>query len=96
MSVAPKFFGSWKGMVLKAIAVDGARSWGEIQRATGLESEDLNQTLYELFQVDVLSKRGEGYWIDDYDLYTAYLEYYSQLRDYSASGETLCVMRWGL
>jgi phosphatidylserine/phosphatidylglycerophosphate/cardiolipin synthase-like enzyme len=88
LSVAPKYFGSWKGMVLKAIAVDGARFWGQIQRATGLEPEELNQALSELFQVDVLSKREDGYWIDDYDLYTAYVEYYSQLQDPSAPGET--------
>ncbi len=53
-----------------------------------MESEELNLALYELFQVDVLSKRGEGYWIDDYEIYTAYVEYYSQPQDPSVSGGT--------
>ena len=88
MAAAPRYFGSWKGLVLKAIAVDGARFWGEIQMTTGLEPEELNLALYELFQVDVLSKREDVYWIEDYELYTAYVEYYSQVRGPSTHRET--------
>jgi hypothetical protein len=83
--VAPRFFGSWKGMVLKAIVVDGARTWQEIQRASELESDDLNVALKELFDRKILSKSGEKYWIEDYDLYKDYEKYYVEMSSAPAS-----------
>ena len=76
LSVAPRFFGSWKGMILKAIAVDGARTWREIQKASMLENDDLNKALKELFDLKIMSKSGEKYWVEDYELYKDYERYY--------------------
>ena len=78
MSVVPRYWGSWKGFVLKAIAVDGARSWRDIQSSTGLSAEDLNQALSELFSLNILSKSGDSYWIEDYDLYREYKDYWEE------------------
>lgn len=85
MSVAPRFFGSWKGLVLKAIVVDGARTWQEIQKASGLECDDLNVALKELFELKILSKSGEKYWIEDYELYKNYEKYYVEISSTPAS-----------
>ncbi|MGV9170534.1 MAG: hypothetical protein ACOC38_11415 [Promethearchaeia archaeon] len=32
----PTYWGSWKGRVVKAIAVNGTRTWNEIRYQTGL------------------------------------------------------------
>jgi len=73
------YWGSWKGKVLKAIAIDGSRTWQEIKSSTGLEADELNQAVKELIDLDKLSKSGERYWIEDYDLYKEYAEYGSQI-----------------
>lgn len=41
----PKYWGSWKGRVIKAIALDGAETWDDIRDLTGLSSESLNRAL---------------------------------------------------
>lgn len=78
------YWDSWKGRVLKAIAIDGSRTWQEIQRATGLEYDELNQALSELFDANKLSKSGEKYWIEDYELYKEYVEYSSKISEPSS------------
>lgn len=85
MSAAPRFFGSWKGMILKAIAVDGVRTWQEIQKESNLEYDDLNKALKELFDLKILSKSGEKYWVEDYELYKDYENYYMELSNTQAS-----------
>jgi len=75
MSAIPRFWGSRKGLVLKAIAIDGARTWREIRASSKLCTEDLNQELSELFSSNILSKSGDDYWIEQYDLYREYRDY---------------------
>ena len=75
MSVAPRYWGTWKGFVLKAIAFEGKLSWKEIQQSSGLDSYDLNQALSELFALDIISKTNDTYWIEDYELYKEYKNY---------------------
>lgn len=87
LSVAPRYWGSWKGKVLKAIAIEGLRTWQEIKEATGLESDELNMALSELFSVNKLSKSGDSYWIEDYELYKEYAEYGIQISESSSPGE---------
>ena len=75
MSTIPKYWHSGKGRILKAIAIDGARTWSEIQQKTGFQSKTLNEILSELFSKDILSKNGQSYWIEEYDLYKEYVAY---------------------
>lgn len=49
-----------------------------------MESDELNQALLELIDLDKLSKSGERYWIEDYDLYKEYAEYDSQIIESSS------------
>jgi phosphatidylserine/phosphatidylglycerophosphate/cardiolipin synthase-like enzyme len=88
LSAAPSYWGSWKGKVLKAIAIDGSRTWREIRISTGLESDELNRALKELFDLDKLSKSGDKYWIEDYELYREYVEYGSQISGSSSPAES--------
>jgi len=83
LTAAPRYWGDWKGLVLKAIAIDGARTWQEIHGSTGLDSRDLNATLKELFSLDILSKSGDKYWIENYELYKEYAKYGSQITESS-------------
>ena len=75
MSVKPRFWGSRKGLVLKSIAIDQARTWGQIRASSGLYTEDLNQVISELFSSNILSKSGDDYWIEEYGLYREYRDY---------------------
>jgi len=52
----PKYIGSWKGRVIKAIAIDSAYTWDEIRDSTGLSADKLNLVLRELFNEDAVKK----------------------------------------
>jgi len=76
----PRYSGTWKEQVLKAIAVDGALWWNEIQEITGLDEYQINRALAELFQDAVIEKQPDGsYWID-YDLFHEYRSYFGNPR----------------
>ena len=60
MESEPRFWGSWKGRVVKAIAVDGAKTWSEIRDITGLYEKSLNTALAELYELGILDKTVDG------------------------------------
>jgi len=78
----PTYWGSWKGRVVKAIAVDGARTWNEIRDQTGLSPKTFNKVLSELFSAEALKKLDkkdpEEYRVS-YELYKEYQEYFDRL-----------------
>lgn len=61
--------------MLRAIAIDGARTWSEIQEKTGYKPKTLNEIISELRSKDILSKNEYSFWIEDYDLYKEYVTY---------------------
>ncbi|RLC75528.1 MAG: hypothetical protein DRI61_14735 [Chloroflexi bacterium] len=71
----PKYWGSWKGRVVKAIAIDGARTWNEVRDQTGLSPKSLNRVLAELFNAEAIEKHGEGEYRIAYELYREYKEF---------------------
>jgi phosphatidylserine/phosphatidylglycerophosphate/cardiolipin synthase-like enzyme len=81
----PRYSGTWKEQVLKAIAINGALWWADIQKVTGLDEYPLNRALTELFQDEVIEKQPDGsYWIED-DLFQEYKAYYdTQLNQQSS------------
>jgi phosphatidylserine/phosphatidylglycerophosphate/cardiolipin synthase-like enzyme len=83
MDVAePPFYGSWKGRVLEAIAVENIRDWKGILEYTQLFPENLNKAISELYQLDVISKQEDGlYWIEDIVLYHQYRSYFETAND---------------
>ncbi len=81
MANEPIYWGTWKGRIVKAIAIDGAKTWQEIRDQTGLSPKSMQKVLAELFQLDALTKRGEGrdaiYRVPPH-IYKAYREFFSE------------------
>ena len=76
MSKEPRYWGSWKGRVVKAIAVDRAQTWSEIRDHTGLTPDTLNKVLSELYDAKVIEKDQDSkYWVSK-PLYKEYKEYF--------------------
>lgn len=75
MSGEPRYWGSWKGRVVRAIAVDRAQTWNEIRDQTGLSPLTLNKVLSELFDAKAIEKDTDSrYWVSK-ELYKAYKDY---------------------
>jgi predicted transcriptional regulator len=59
----PRYRGSWKGRVIKAIVIDGAKKWEDIREFTGLSQNSLKRALAELFALNILEKRNHDYFV---------------------------------
>ena len=58
------YWGTWKGDILRAIIIDGAKYWNEIQRITNLSQNSLNKALAELYAEGIIRKNSDGsYWV---------------------------------
>jgi len=75
----PRYWGSWKGRVIKAIALDGAKTWDDIRDLTGLSSKSLNKALSEMFDARVLEK-SDGVYRVSYELYKEYRDFFDRQR----------------
>lgn len=78
MKSEPRFWGSWKGRVIKAIVQDNARTWFEIRDLTGLSPKSLNIALAEMFDLRIVEKRE--------DTYRVVPEIYKEYREFLKSG----------
>lgn len=74
----PRFWGSWKGRVIKAITIDDARTWDEIRDLTGLSPMSLNRALYELFELGVLEKTNSGTYKVGHDIDKEYKSFFDR------------------
>jgi len=71
----PRYWGTWKGQVVRAIAEKYALQWDEILSETGLEPSQLNTAISELIDDGVLDREyGGQYWLDN-DLWHEYRAY---------------------
>jgi phosphatidylserine/phosphatidylglycerophosphate/cardiolipin synthase-like enzyme len=52
----PRYYGSWKGRVIKAIVIDGIRDWKGLQESTELSPKSLNRAIAELRQIGILTQ----------------------------------------
>jgi phosphatidylserine/phosphatidylglycerophosphate/cardiolipin synthase-like enzyme len=77
----PPYYGSWKGRVLEAIAIENIRDWLGIQEYTQLTEENLNRALSELYNLDIIEKRKDdgAYWIKDIEVVHLYRDYLEDL-----------------
>lgn len=76
MPEEPTYWGSWKGRVIKAIALDRIQTWPEIREITGLSQRALNRVLKELYDVKAIYQNPKGtYWVET-DLYAQYARYF--------------------
>lgn len=56
--------GTWKGRILEAIIIGGAKYWDEIRDITNLPPNSLNKALSELYAEGVIQKNpDESYWV---------------------------------
>ena len=73
----PPYYGSWKGRVLEAIAVENIRDWNDILDYTQLTRETLNTAISELYTLDLIERKDDGlYWIKNIDVYRQYRSYF--------------------
>lgn len=72
----PLFWGSYKGRILKAIAVDGGRTWTDLQELTGFNGKTVNAVLAELFNTDSVYKTRENEYRVAKDIYKQYVDYF--------------------
>jgi phosphatidylserine/phosphatidylglycerophosphate/cardiolipin synthase-like enzyme len=78
----PPFYGTWKGRVLEAIAVENIRDWNGILEYTQLSRENLNRAISELYTLDLITRQDDGlYWIKDIVLYHQYRDYFENIND---------------
>jgi phosphatidylserine/phosphatidylglycerophosphate/cardiolipin synthase-like enzyme len=76
LSEEPTYWGSWKGRVIKAIAIDRIQVWPAIREATGLSQRALNRVLKELYDVKAIYQNPKGtYWVET-DLFAQYAGYF--------------------
>jgi len=80
----PKYLGSWKGRIIEAVALQGARTWNEIHKATGLDEEALNIALSELYDTNEIQKTDEKYKVS-YTLFKDYTEYFKNQQAFQES-----------
>lgn len=70
------FENSWKGQIIRSIAIDGCRTWEEVRDKTQLSDVNLNAALKELYDLGILSKTEEKEYRIEYKLYKQYRDYY--------------------
>lgn len=80
MMSEPAYWGSWKGRVIKAIAVEYAQTWSDIQAVTGLSEHSLNTALSELYDAGVLENVDGRYRIS-YNIYQECRDYFTAESD---------------
>jgi len=79
----PPYYGSWKGRVLEAIAVENVRDWNGILDYTQLTPETLNTAISELYRLDLIERKDDGlYWIKNIGVYHQYRSYFENLEAY--------------
>ena len=79
--VEPLYYGSWKGRVLEAIAVENIRDWNGILEYTQLTPEALDIAISELQDLKVITRQEDDlYWINNIDIYRQYRTYFENLQ----------------
>lgn len=92
--IEPRYWGSWKGRVIRAIAIDNAKTWDEIHGLTGLSSRSLNRALSEMFELGVLEKKADGtYWVS-HDVYTEYKDFFDELAESEEPSKTVTQVKF--
>lgn len=75
----PLYWGTWKGRIIRAIAIDRAFTWEALRDITGLSSQSLNEALTELYTAKALFKNEQGEYRVSRSLYDEYREYFNEL-----------------
>lgn len=73
----PKFWGTYQGRIIKAITIDGARTWEDLRELTGFNPRTINGVLSELFNNNAIYKIDNGEYRVAKDLYSEYKSYFT-------------------
>ena len=71
----PRYWGTWKGRVAKAITEYGPLTWGQLRDITGLSRETLNQVLSELYKAKAIEKREDNTYCINHELLKEYQQF---------------------
>lgn len=77
----PIYWGTWKGRIIRAIAIDRAFTWDALRDITGLSRQSLNETLSELYTAQALFKNDLGEYRVSRNLYNEYIAYFNELEN---------------
>ena len=80
MSSQPRYWDTNKGKVLYAIYKSQNRTYPELLTITNFQDLELRLILKELFDEELISKNGDSYWIEDYELYCEYRDYDTSIK----------------
>ena len=81
----PPYYGTWKGRVLEAIALENIRDWLGIQEYTQLTKENLNKAISELYNLDIIERKEDrAYWIKDIEVVHLYRDYFEDLDEFKS------------
>ena len=81
MMQEPRYWSSWKGRVIRAIALDGIYTKNGIHEATGLTESRLETVLDEMLKSNLLKTMWkERYWVNSSELVNEYREFFEKLQ----------------
>lgn len=72
----PRYYGSWKGRVIKTIVTDGIRDWRGLQESTELSPKSLNRAIAELRQIGILTREENGRYRVSREIWKEYKSFY--------------------
>jgi len=81
-TIEPKFWGSWRGRIIRAIVLDGLYKRNEILKRTQLQEKQFEQALGELFQKELLTETGKDrFLVSSRELCNEYRTFFKKLQD---------------
>lgn len=69
----PRFWGTWKGQVIYAIAWDGANTLDDLKEKTDLSEDSLNDTISQMFDLELMEIKNGNYRVS-FDLWLEYIK----------------------
>ncbi len=77
----PKFWGSWRGRIIRAIVLNGNYTRKEILETTQLKKDQFEQALQELFQTELIVETGKDrFLVNSSELCNEYRSYWEEVK----------------
>lgn len=77
----PKFWGSWRGRIIRAIVLNGSYTRKEILETTQLKKDQFEQALQELFQTELIVETGKDrFLVNSSELCNEYRSYWEEVK----------------
>jgi len=77
----PRFWGSWRGRIIRAIVLNGNYTRKEILETTQLKKDQFEQALQELFQTELIVETGKDrFLVNSSELCNEYRSYWEEVK----------------